>query len=135
MSGRRLGPYVGPTPRRIGPTSNRLWADEQMTSARRRTNVRSSWRVARRIDVGPTSWCLLGLTDVGASAIGSAINKEFNLMDAGCWPLHKFHLDPSNRLATVPQCTNVTDRQTGQTDRETTVWQHRWNRFTNGRPI
>jgi len=27
------------------------------------------------------------LTDVGASAIGRAINKEFNLMDAGCWPL------------------------------------------------
>ena len=24
------------------------------------------------------------LTDVGASAIGRAINKEFNLMDAGC---------------------------------------------------
>ena len=34
------------------------------------------------------------LTDVGASAIGRAINKEFNLMDAGCWPLHK---DKSNR--------------------------------------
>ena len=28
------------------------------------------------------------LTDVGARAIGSAINKEFNLMDAGCRPLH-----------------------------------------------
>jgi len=28
------------------------------------------------------------LTDVGASAIGSAINKKFNLMDAGCRPLH-----------------------------------------------
>ena len=27
------------------------------------------------------------LTDVGARAIGSAINKEFNLMDAGCRPL------------------------------------------------
>jgi len=24
------------------------------------------------------------LTDVGASAIGRAINKEFSLMDAGC---------------------------------------------------
>ena len=27
------------------------------------------------------------LTDVGASAIGRAINKEINLMDAGCRPL------------------------------------------------
>jgi len=24
------------------------------------------------------------LTDVGVSAVGRAINKEFNLMDAGC---------------------------------------------------
>jgi len=39
----------------------------------------------------------------------------------------KWHLDPSNRLATY---TNVTDRQTGQT----TIRQHRANRFTNGRP-
>jgi len=32
-----------------------------------------------------------------------------------------------------PQYTNVTDRQTDRTDRQTTVRQHRANRFTNGR--
>ena len=39
----------------------------------------------------------------------------------------KWHLDVSNRLATMHQ---LTYRQTGQT----TVRQHRANRFTNGRP-
>jgi len=39
----------------------------------------------------------------------------------------KFHLDPSNRLATVHERHRQTDRQT--TDRL-----HRANRFTNGRP-
>jgi len=51
----------------------------------------------------------------------------------------KFHLDLSNRLATIHQRhrqtgqdrTEQTDRQT---DRQTTVRQHRANRFTNGRP-
>ena len=42
----------------------------------------------------------------------------------------KFQLDPSNRLATVRQRQRQTDRQTGQT----TVRQHRMNRFTDGRP-
>jgi len=42
----------------------------------------------------------------------------------------KFHLDPSNHLAAVHQ----RHRQTGQTNRQTTVQQDRANRFTNGRP-
>jgi len=42
----------------------------------------------------------------------------------------KFHLDPSNRLATIHQ----RHRQIGQTG-QTTVRQHRTNRFTNGRQI
>jgi len=39
----------------------------------------------------------------------------------------KFHLDPSNRLATI----TVIDRQTGQTDNSRI---DRANRFTNGCP-
>jgi len=42
----------------------------------------------------------------------------------------KFHLDPSNRLATIHQRHRQTDRQ----DRQTTDREHRANRFTNGRP-
>ena len=44
----------------------------------------------------------------------------------------KFHLDPSNRVATMHQRYRQTDR-TGQ-DRQTTDRYHMANRFTNGRP-
>jgi len=37
------------------------------------------------------------------------------------------------RPTVCPQCTNVTADRTGQTDRQTTVWYYRANRFTNGR--
>jgi len=40
----------------------------------------------------------------------------------------KFHLDPSNRLATIQQ-------RYIQAHRQTTVPQHGANHFTNGRPI
>jgi len=49
-------------------------------------------------------------------------------------PHAKFHLDPSNRLATtIHQRPRHTDRQTGETG-ETTVRQRRVKRFANGRP-
>ena len=54
---------------------------------------------------------------------------------AEAYPQAKFHLDPSNRLATMHQ-RHRQDRQTGQTDRQDrrTVGEHTEERFTNGRP-
>jgi len=52
---------------------------------------------------------------------GSWVPISHNVAKAEAYLHAKFHLDTSNRLATVwPQYTNVTDRQTGQ-DRQTTV--------------
>jgi len=53
-------PYVRPTPRRSGSTSARRRADEQMTSAWRRSDVDYCRYGGRRTDVGLTSVCLLG---------------------------------------------------------------------------
>jgi len=51
-------------------------------------------------------------------------------------PTAKFHLDPSNRLATVHQRYRLTDRtgQTGQDRQDNGPIAYRANHFTNGRP-
>jgi len=48
----------------------------------------------------------------------------------------KFHLNLSNRVATIHQLHRQTDRQDRHTGQDrTTVREHRANRFTNRRPI
>jgi len=46
------------------------------------------------------------LTDVGASAIGRVINKEINLMDAGCRPLHYYTTTTTTATSTTNGCSS-----------------------------
>jgi len=77
----------------------------------------------------------LALCPFGERGGGSQSNAMWPGPKPTCVPI-KFHIGPSNRLATVRQRYRQ-DRQTDRQDRQdrTTVRWHRANRFTNGRPM
>jgi len=97
---------------RAGLPSNTMWAGPRPTF------------VPNGILIHPAVWPQQTWTEIGGCA---PLGEEelgpiwYNVVRAEAYLHAKFHLDPSNRLATIHQRYRQADRQTDRQDRQTTV--------------